>query len=222
MEQSSNQQENISNMGVDDDVVVMMGDDNIRNDDDKGNNKDATATSKRRHVVIPRSLIATFGIMSVVYTIWFIVELIRDGNQSDWQFSISGLMETVALELIMLIVLLLSILGFWPQHTMKCCVRNCTDDVLMLERISVVLYYVSVVLGLVAAFMYFWLYVPLQSSFIVWLVRWIPWAAFSLVAFFVPFCGRSSDQQPVMEEERDEEKEGGEEAKTKNGASRKS
>ena len=208
MEQSSNQQENFSIMGVDDDVVVMMGDDNIRNDDDKGNNKDA-ATSKRCHVVIPRSLIATFGIMSVVYTIWFIVELIRDGNQLDWQFSISGLMATVALELIMLIVLLLSILGFWPQHTMKCCVRNCTDDVLMLERISVVLYYVSVVLGLVAAFMFFWLYVPLQSSFIVWLVRWIPWAAVSLVAFFVPFCGRSSDQHPVMEEERDEEKGGG-------------
>lgn len=118
-------------------------------------------------------------------------------------------METVALELIMLIVLLLSILGFWPQHTMKCCVRNCTDDVLMLERISVVLYYVSVVLGLVAAVMFFWLYVPLQSSSIVWFVRWIPWAAVSLVAFFVPFCGRSSYQHPVIEEERDEEKEGG-------------
>jgi len=195
---SNNQQENIGIMGVDDDVVVMMEDDNNGNDDDGGNNKDATATtSKRRHDVVipPRSLIATFGIMSVVYTIWFIVELIRDGNRSDWQFNIPGLMETIALELIVLMVLLLSILGFWPQHTMKCrVVRNCTDDdVLMLERIGVVLYYVSAVLGLVAAFMFFWLYVPLQSSSIVWFVRWIPWAAVSLVAFFVPFCGPSSD-----------------------------
>jgi uncharacterized protein YacL len=204
--EQSNQQDNIS-MGID----VMAGDDSRNNNDDDKGNEDTT-TSKRRYV-IPRSIFATYMIMSVMYTIWFIIELIRDGNQSDWHFYIPGLMEQVALELIVLIVLLLSILGYWPQHTMKCCVRNCADDILMLERIRMVLYYVSVILGLVAAIMYFWLYVPLQSSFIVWLVRWIPWAAVSLVAFFIPCCVQSSDQHPVME--RDEEKEEGEETKTK-------
>lgn len=176
----------------------MMEDDS-RNDDDKGNEDatttaTATDTASNCHYVIPRSFFATYMIMSVVCTIWFIIELILNGNQSDWPIP----MEQVWLELIVLIVLLLSILGYWPQNmNMCCCCNNAGDDnALMHERIRMVLYYVSAILGVVAAVGYIKLYSfepPLQSSdspssLILWIVRPALWAAVSFVAFFIHPC----------------------------------
>ena len=64
----------------------------------------------------------------------------------------------------------------------------------------IALYCASISLGLVAAGFYFYLYVPLQSSSIVWLIRWVPWVVISLVACCAPFCcTRRSPQQPVVE-----------------------
>jgi hypothetical protein len=167
-------------------IVVGGGSDN--NDTNNSENRGVI----ERHIP-PRWVIATFGIMSVCYTIWFVVELIWVGNQNAWQFYMPGLMTEIGLVLVLLIVLVLSVIGLWPQI---CC---CSGDEMISARIA--LYCASIALGLVAAGFYFYLYVPLQSSAIVWLIRWVPWVVISLMACWAaPFCcARRSPQQPVVE-----------------------
>lgn len=166
-------------------IIVGGGSDN--NDTNNSENRGVI----ERHIP-PRWVIATFGIMSVCYTIWFVVELIWVGNQNAWQFYMPGLMMEIGLELVVLIVLVLSVIGLWPQ---MCC---CSGDEMNSARIA--LYCASISLGLVAAGFYFYLYVPLQSSLYVWIIRWVPWVVISLVACCAPFCcTRRSPQQPVVE-----------------------
>jgi hypothetical protein len=162
-----------------------------------GSDNNGTNNSENRGVIErdipPRWVIATFGIMSVCYTIWFVVELIWVGNQNAWQFYMPGLMMEIGLVLVLLIVLVLSVIGLWPQI---CC---CSGDEMNSARIA--LYCASIALGLVAAGFYFYLYVPLQSSAVVWFIRWVPWVVISLMACCTaPFCfPRRSYQQPVVE-----------------------
>ena len=140
-------------------IIVGGGSDN--NDTNNSENRGVI----ERHIP-PRWVIATFGIMSVCYTIWFVVELIWVGNQNAWQFYMPGLMMEIDLVLVLLIVLVLSVIGLWPQI---CC---CSGDEMNSARIA--LYCASISLGLVAAGFYFYLYVPLQSSLYVWIIRWVP------------------------------------------------
>jgi hypothetical protein len=137
--------------------------------------------------------IVAFGIMSLIYTIWYIVHIIRAGKASEWQFYIPGLMLGVGLQVVVIIVFVLSALQFFWQSRRQSCFC-CNFDWL---------YFAMVTLGFAAMVMYMLCCIPLDANSSVWkwLGLWVPWGIISLVACCLPFCcARPSSQQLAAED----------------------
>jgi hypothetical protein len=131
------------------------------------------------------------GGIALVYVGWFLVELIQQAQRNGWSFNTLGL---TLMSVHIALVFLLGILEFLLARQVSLKRReiimwtnNDTAGQLSSTHNVSCLQFTIPVLCIVVAVGYFYLYIPLQSDFFVWLLRWVPWVIVSLLGL-LPCC----------------------------------
>mmetsp|Transcript_19961 Transcript_19961/g.40429 ORF Transcript_19961/g.40429 Transcript_19961/m.40429 type:complete len:181 (-) Transcript_19961:313-855(-) len=123
---------------------------------------------------------------SLVYVVWFIAEIVSLGTRNGWQFNTNGLYLTSVHAAVVAVTGAVALI-------LSCRARAEAGETggeakppnRCVQFLQIIL---PITCGVVSAG-YFWFYIPLQSNFFVWLLRWVPWGIFALLGL-CPLCNR--------------------------------